>query len=140
MTVEQIYTSKVDTWLVAILIAAALLALSSLIASPNARGAMALLVRLPVLLIGIGFPAWIFLSTKYTLNDSALLVKSGPFSWQVPLTQITSVTPTRNPLSSPALSLDRLRIEYGSQAIMISPKLKDVFIQDLDARRATLKI
>jgi hypothetical protein len=136
---EQIYTSKVDAWLVAILLATVVLIVSSLFFFPQTRSATVLLVRLPVLAIGIGLPAWVLLSTKYTLNDATLLVKSGPFSWQVPVAEITSVTPTHNPLSSPALSLDRLRIEYGSQAIMISPRLKEEFMQDLDARRVKLK-
>jgi hypothetical protein len=46
------------------------------------------------------------------------------------------VVPTRNPLSSPALSLDRLHIRYGGSrmGIMISPVNKAVFLQDLAAR------
>ena len=49
-----------------------------------------------------------------------------------------NIRPTRNPLSSPALSLDRLRIDYGSgRSIMVSPEDKDKFIGDIeDARRS----
>jgi hypothetical protein len=57
------------------------------------------------------FPLWILGSTSYTLTSSHLLVRSGPFRWLIPLDSIQSIMPTRDPLSSPALSIDRLRIE-----------------------------
>ena len=42
---------------------------------------------------------------------------------------IIDVTETRNPLSSPALSLDRLRIRYGADKhIMVSPDDKTGFL------------
>ena len=51
------------------------------------------------------------------------------------MNEIKTVTPTSNPLSSPALSLDRLQINYGRWgSIMISPKDKEAFIQDLEKR------
>lgn len=53
---------------------------------------------------------------------------------RVPLREIRLVRSTRNPLSSPALSLDRLRIEYGRRAIMISPDDKARFLEELQKR------
>ena len=51
-----------------------------------------------------------------------LRIVAGPFRWKILLDEITSVEETRNPLSSPALSLDRLKICYGNgRHIMISP-------------------
>ncbi|HCS65703.1 MAG TPA: hypothetical protein DIW64_17495 [Cellvibrio sp.] len=42
----------------------------------------------------------------------------------------------RNLVGLPALSLDRLEIDYGrGQSIMISPKQKSKFLQHLAARR-----
>ena len=56
---------------------------------------------------------WLYFTTRYTITSQAVLVKSGPFSWIVPLREITSIEPTHNPASSPAFSLDRLLIRYG---------------------------
>ena len=58
------------------------------------------------------------------------------FRWRIPLDQIIEVYPTHNPLSSPALSLDRLRINYKRPSgktwwVMISPKEKEQFLDDL---------
>jgi hypothetical protein len=46
--------------------------------------------------------------------------------------EIESIRPTHNPLSSPALSLDRLNIElHTGRNILISPKDKSGFLQAL---------
>jgi hypothetical protein len=82
---------------------------------------------------------WLLKTTCYTLEPTRLLVRSGPFSWNVPLAGIHSITPTRNPLSSPALSLDRLCIEYGKHgSLMISPADKQGFLRELETLRAQL--
>jgi hypothetical protein len=75
-------------------------------------------------------------ATRYTLDSKLLIAQSGPFKWRVPISDITSITPTNNPLSSPALSLDRLRIDYGrSETIMISPRDKEQSVRDIEALR-----
>jgi uncharacterized membrane protein YqiK len=53
-------------------------------------------------LVVLGLVAWFFFSTRYTLTDSELVVRLGPFRLRVPLREVTSVRATRNPLSSPA--------------------------------------
>jgi hypothetical protein len=134
---EKTYSSKVDSWL---LIAMAVIVLISL-ATPffiyRSAGFAALPSGMISLLIGAGVPIWIFSTTNYTLTDTTLFVTSGPFKWEVPVRDITGISSTRTALSSPALSLDRLRIDYGRRkSIVISPKNKQQFIADLEARRA----
>ena len=126
------FRSKVDWWLLAVLVAAAAGSLAALaaLAAESLRQALAFS---PVLLLSVGLPIWLLRTTTYTLDDE-LLVRSGPFTWHVPLREIRVVRPTRNPLSSPALSLDRLRIEYGRRAIMISPDDKTRFLEELQKR------
>ena len=55
--------------------------------------------------------------------------------WRVPLADIQEVTPTRSAASAPALSLDRLRVEYlkgsESRALLVSPSDKWAFMRDL---------
>ena len=69
------------------------------------------------------------IGTHYTVDGNTLRIACGPFRWQVPVDAIESVEPTRNPLSSPALSLDRLRIQYGKRKIMVSPADKAGFLK-----------
>src|SRR5690554_1121951 len=132
---KKVYASKIDTWLTLVIVSIVVACFIVFISVASSGSIVAILVSASALIFGAGLPLWLMKSTVYTLTDETLFVKSGPFKWQVPVNQIKSVTPTSNPLSSPALSLDRLRIEYGRWgSIMISPKDKEAFIQDLEAR------
>ncbi|MEM7064729.1 MAG: PH domain-containing protein [Cyanobacteria bacterium P01_B01_bin.77] len=124
----QVFSSKVDTWLFVIIVAVAMLsgisAISLLATERN------YLMALITLALGAGLPMWILLSTKYVIIEEELRVRSGPFRWTVSIPSISSVQSTHNPLSSPALSLDRLEIRYGSnRSILVSPKHRSRFIQ-----------
>ena len=82
--------------------------------------------------VSIGLPIWLALSTVYEIRDTDLLVRSGPFRWKINLEDIRSIQPSHSLISSPALSLDRLEIRYGSgQVILISPKDHAAFIDQL---------
>jgi hypothetical protein len=86
--------------------------------------------------LGVGLPLWTMIATHYTLDSKLLIVQSGPFKWRVPIIDITTIAPTKSPISSPALSRDRLRIDYGrSKTLMISPRDKEKFLRDIEALR-----
>jgi hypothetical protein len=72
-----------------------------------------------------------------------LRIRSGVLKGDIPIASITSVTPTHNPLSAPALSLDRLAISYekgGHPRLgLVSPKEKAAFLQELSARDPGLR-
>jgi len=63
------------------------------------------------------------------MSAGVLEIRSGPFKWTIPLDAIKKVDPSRSLLSSPALSLDRLRIQYGGgKSILVSPNDRDGFL------------
>lgn len=129
------FRSKVDTWLVVVLLASAAVSVMAVLMVGVMESPLSALVVSPVLLLNIGLPRWLLRTTDYTFSATDLAVRSGPFAWRIPLHEIRAVTPTRNPLSSPALSLDRLRIEYGGKnSIMISPQDKEGFMKELRKR------
>jgi membrane protein YdbS with pleckstrin-like domain len=129
------FRSKVDKWFMAALLATIAIGATTVAVAAWRGGPIALMLALVVLPIGL--PIWLLRSTRYSLSDSHLDIRSGPFAWRVPLYQVRAVTRTRNPLSSPALSLDRLRIDYGpAKWIMISPQDPERFVRELDARRS----
>jgi hypothetical protein len=129
------FPSKIDSWL---LIVFAVSALACLIGASLmlAQGVVGGLMVAPLMLsIGIGLPTWLLLTTDYRFEGKTLIVRGGPFRWRIRVHEINTVRPTHNSLSSPALSLDRLRIEYGDgKALMISPRDADTFISELQAR------
>jgi hypothetical protein len=78
---------------------------------------------------------------RYGLDDTHLHVRFGLCRQRIPLVDISEVYPTHNPLSSPALSLDRLHVQFGQgffKAVMIAPAERHRFLDDL-AQKAGLK-
>ena len=133
------FVSKRDAWLVAVLWAASLLDLG--VATwllLGLRGAPAVVA--PLLVAAGLFQLHVLYATDYTLDGDALRIRASFFRWRVPLAAIASVEPTRNPLSSPACSLDRLRMRYGAKQIMISPLDKPGFLRALTQRAPQLEL
>ena len=81
-----------------------------------------------------------FFGTKYTLTDSQLYVDSGLSTQTIELTDITHITSNRSMTSAPALSLDRLKIEYRNKEVLISPEDKSRFYQEIQARNPKIVI
>jgi Bacterial PH domain len=93
------------------------------------------------------FIIWVVFATYYEIQGEYLKIVSGPIRYTINIHSIQSVKPTNNPLSSPALSIDRLEIQYNktnkkgglqsnksvwsSGMALISPKDKQKFIEEL---------
>jgi len=135
MNVPRVFASRVDGALV--LLALAPLLVGAVIVANLARTVpvfpgRGLLVAL--LLASIFLVVWTLLSTRYLLDATSLTVRSGPFFWMIPLRQIHAISRTRDPHTAPALSLQRLRIEYGAgRSIMVSPREEAQFLAELRA-------
>ena len=85
-----------------------------------------------IMLLALGLPFWMMVVTDYQIADGLLRIRSGPFRWTLPIDAITSVEPSNSPRSAPALSIDRLRICYDNdRIILVSPKDKAGFLQAL---------
>lgn len=84
--------------------------------------------------IGVSiFIGYIFSTTYYVIKNRELKVKSGIFvNKTIEIDSIKEISESRNPISSPANSLDRLEIIYNNtNSILISPKDKTGFISHL---------
>ena len=132
------FKSKVDRWILVLILLAIIGQVVAITAAVNEAGEPAMITSLILVMIGVvALMVWLLLGTHYTVDRGTIRIVSGPFRWKVPIDEITSVSATRNPLSSPALSLDRLSIRYGKRRrIMISPADKAGFLKaighDLD--------
>lgn len=71
--------------------------------------------------------------TTYTITSMNLLIRVGPISSKIAIDQIIEVYPTKNPLSAPAWSLDRLGIRLRSARLgaLISPVRQKEFLEEL---------
>ena len=88
--------------------------------------------------VAAAFPLWVFYGTYYMLSQDRLIVRSGPFRWKVPLEEIISMQPSRDPIASPATSLDRIEIRYGQgeKILLVSPARKEEFCAAVNAARS----
>jgi Bacterial PH domain len=128
------YRSKVDTWFGVILGAVPILLAFIIWKLFHESVHDKWFIALPIFFIGICLPISLLAYTNYTITEKSLLIRCSLFKWEISLKEILTIEPTKNSLSSPALSLDRLRIKYGQgKSIMISPLNKTEFIRDLQA-------
>ena len=79
-----------------------------------------------------GLLLWIWFTTYYVIERNSLVVRSAFIHKIIPVYEIKSIRRTFNPLSSPALSLDRLEIQYGNgKMVLISPENREKFLEEL---------
>lgn len=135
------YPSKVDWWLGAALCALPGAAVVVIVAAVRSGTWTDVLLALGMLLFVAVLYVGLVLPVRYGLDDSHLIVRFGLCRQRIALADILEVRRTKNPLSSPALSLDRLRVQFGAgvfKSVMISPKAREAFLDDV-ARRAGLQ-
>jgi hypothetical protein len=141
----MVHPAKVDRWLAALLVGVAgvqLVAAAVVVVKSHAAGdpplqeslaTAAILVACATLM---GLMLWGCYRTRYEITATDLVVWFGPFRSGIPLQAIREVFPTRNPLSAPAPSLDRLRINDTTRRgwtwfALVSPRDKAAFVRDL---------
>ena len=80
----------------------------------------------------IGVVTWILaFPCQYTLEDKSLLAQSGILKWRIPYAEIQTVELSNSILSGPALSLQRIEVQYDRGRILISPNERDLFLKEL---------
>lgn len=126
------FATKVDWWIAAAIALAPIAMVGAAIATRDiwvfAGG-----------FVYLGLLSLILFPCEYVFESKNLVVRSGLIRWKVPFDEIHEVKPTRNPLSSPAWSLDRLCISYGRKNVMVSPSEKKKFLETI-AQRAYLTL
>ena len=131
------FSSKVDGWLVPVLLLTFVGLVAALIGVLIEPAPWPIRIFTAVMVVLVTFLLIsIFRNTWYQVGDTELRIVSGPFRWNIPLEDIVDIKPSRNPLSAPALSMDRLKISYGKRKFMlVSPSNKDGFIAALEQAR-----
>ena len=125
----MVFRSAVDRWYYAVAIGLPVVLLHRTYRALETGNATVMAIVVCAILPAAALPIWLLLATNYRVESGNLRVRCGPFSWTIPLDQIESVQPSRSVLSSPALSLDRLRIRYGNgRSVLVSPRDKEAFL------------
>ena len=134
---DRVFLSRVDWWLALILgMLPFVFFLSILVLLLQEQFSQVPIAMAAMLFYGLLIKGLVWPMT-YTITNDRLIVRFGVIALQYELSRITAVYPTRNPMSSPALSLQRLQIECdGSWAkgVMISPLDREGFLETIAAR------
>ena len=122
----MIFKSKVDWWMAAIFLVVPISMIYGVITEPDAI--LMLFTTIMIVLL-----VTLFFGTKYVIEDRELIVYGGIYKKTIPIEQIRNLRPSKNPLSAPAMSIDRIEITYNtfSEVILVSPKDKEGFVKRL---------
>jgi len=117
----KIYKSKIDWWLVLLVV--------GIFGYPIIDGILTHDYFLSVLFSGVLLLFFLLSQTiQYKIEDKKLII----WNTKIEISTIRKIYRTNNPLSSPALSLDRIAIVYNKfDEILISPKERNEFIKEL---------
>ncbi|MGV3458858.1 MAG: PH domain-containing protein [Flavobacterium sp.] len=130
------YRSATDVWM--------LLLLFIPMAYPVYEGIATQDLGLVLTFAGItAFIGSLFLTITYIITEDTLIVGSGIFGKQkIAIADITSVCKSYNPLSAPALSINRLEIKYGQNYdyTLISPVRREEFVAELLKINPNIKV
>jgi len=133
-----VYRSKVDWWLGGLLLGTVLMVVWFTI-DPLFHGELPkwYMVFTTVLTVAIILPLF---AMKYVMYSDHLLISMNIYGKaRIRYQDIVKMEKTLNPLSSAALSLKRLQIDYVEkgthQMILISPKDRDKFMEEVERRK-----
>ena len=129
----MVFKSAIDGWYYAMMVVTAVVLTVALIGVLKSGAMVGVVIILLAAVLSIGLPLWLMVTTDYTVRTDVLDVKSGPFRWRIPRSEIHSIQPSRSLLSAPALSLNRLEIQYGqSKTILVSPANPERFREAIE--------
>ena len=68
---------------------------------------------------------------RYIIHHDSVTVRCGLICYQIPIAEMVSVSKSATVLSGPALSMKRVVIKTSRRQHILSPKQRDLFIEDL---------
>lgn len=134
------FYSEIDWWLAAILLVAMGIALGSIPEVLQTKTQVVGIALTSLLVATALLLASAFLM-RYEITSGSLSVKAWPlYHKKIPIAEIHTIERTNTPISSPALSLDRIRILYKSGSVIISPRDQGKFIAMLQAENRAIDV
>lgn len=134
----QKFDSKIDAWLVLVVIAAIGLTLFQSIAlSGVSLAASAISLAAALFIIALCFA--VAVPCRYALEADHLFIQSGLMKRRIAYRDIKKIEPSSLSLSAPALSLRRVKISYGKTFQLVSPRERELFIKLLQERVAAVQ-
>jgi uncharacterized membrane protein SirB2 len=137
----KVYRTAIDWWLGLLLVACEVLFLYLVIEPIIRRGTVEWLMVL--LTVGMSILILPLFGIKYVLYSEHMLISMSLYGKaRVRYADIVEVKKTNNPMSSAAMSLRRIQIDYVEddvhRMVLISPKSRNNFIDEIRRRRTSI--
>jgi len=124
-----VYKSKIGWEIIALLGAAMIPALITMLSDLNTQGE-----DIAIMLTITGFVVALLFTIRYSIDGNMLKIRALFIPYRpIDIYTITKIEETFNPLSAPAASIDRLGITHGGGYMLISPKNRTEFIAQLQS-------
>lgn len=135
------FKGKTAVWFYAVILLVAAVCIPILIAGIRDAQPAAILISLSVLVLTEAFCLSIAVCNYVELQEESLQIVFG-FIWKrIPFREITALSATRDPSSSLAASLDRIRIQTKSKgSVMISVTDKAGLLQAVQSRNPGIAV
>ncbi len=133
---KEVYKSKVDAWIVALVFAATVLpAIPAFTTGTGYAGAVICLLLFPAICASL-------FGVRYEVGNGVLTVSTCHLFREVYyIENMKSIRRTRCPLSAPAASLDRIEIKmHKGHALLLSPRHRDRFVRSLLAADPGIRV
>src|SRR5690625_1412391 len=96
------------------------------------------LILVPIVIVWL---IWIWFSAGYLVENNSLIIRAGPFKQTIDILEIKKIMREKSILTSGALSIDRLQIQYWKyKYISISTKKEYEFIKLLRIINSQIQI
>ena len=129
------FRSKKEWWVVAFVICMTGLIVQLLVTMYAKGNISAYPVHATTYMLTVVVLWWPILNTRYLVDDEYLVIHSMFLKWKIKRSDIQGISTTNNSVASPALSLDRLKVDYikdgKAKFVLISPKDKTAFLTAL---------
>ena len=136
----KIFKSRIDGWLVPVLALIPVFSVGVLVDAVVRQNTVELWIALGSILFVVALFRGLVFPMRYELHATEIVVRFGFLRWSAPYTKIREVSYSRNPLSAPALSLRRLRLDTGEGlSTYISPRDRKAFLDALADRAGHLE-
>ncbi|MDL4839445.1 PH domain-containing protein [Aquibacillus rhizosphaerae] len=72
------------------------------------------------------------------IEDAKIKIRFGPIKWTVKIDEIRKINKVKNPFSAPALSINRLEVQYGKDNIVNNiPQKRTRFYKTITKRKSS---
>lgn len=127
----QKFRSKKEWWVLAFVVCMTGLIVQLLVTMQAKGNISAYPVHAVTYILTVFVLWWPIFNTRYVIDDEYLTIHCMFLKWKIKRSDIQSISTSNNSVASPALSLDRLKIDYvkdgKTKFVLVSPKDKKAF-------------